>query len=406
MESFPLLLSRLLVMRFATLCQGYCVILEHLYHPATQDAIQKRNGFRPAVFNHLNVNRIHCPRRNGLTIGIHSAQTALDNFLTNSNSGFGYVYQLYFNLTRIAINRGEDMKYSKKQILDFYRTMLRIRLFEERIVYMYARGEVPGLAHLSIGQEACAVGTCANLREDDYISSTHRGHGHVIAKGADVKPMMAELFGKIDGYCKGKGGSMHIADMDIGILGANGIVGAGQPIAVGAALSAKLRGTDKVSICFFGDDATNIGSFHESLNLASLMKLPAIFLCENNLYGLSTPQSKHQPITDISIRATSYDMPGVTIDGNDVFAVYEAVYKAVRRARAGEGPTLIEAKTLPLAWTSRRRPQRRRAIPHQRRDGRVEEKMPHSSAEQKDDFRSYCNQASLRKDRKRNHPGN
>lgn len=237
------------------------------------------------------------------------------------------------------------MKYSKKQILDFYRTMLRIRLFEERIVYMYARGEVPGLAHLSIGQEACAVGTCANLREDDYISSTHRGHGHVIAKGADVKPMMAELFGKIDGYCKGKGGSMHIADMEIGILGANGIVGAGQPIAVGAALSAKLLGTDKVSVCFFGDDATNIGSFHESLNLASLMKLPAIFLCENNLYGLSTPQSKHQPITDISIRATSYDMPGVTIDGNDVFAVYEAVYKAVRRARAGEGPTLIEAKT-------------------------------------------------------------
>ena len=237
------------------------------------------------------------------------------------------------------------MKYSKKQIMDFYRTMLKIRLFEERIVYMYARGEVPGLAHLSIGQEACAVGTCASLRPDDYISSTHRGHGHVIAKGADINPMMAELFGKIDGYCKGKGGSMHIADMNIGILGANGIVGAGLPIATGAALSAKLRGTDQVTVCFFGDDATNIGAFHESLNLAAVMRLPVIFLCENNLYGLSVHQSKHQPITDISIRATSYDMPGVTIDGNDVFAVYEAATKAVRRARSGEGPTLIEAKT-------------------------------------------------------------
>jgi len=237
------------------------------------------------------------------------------------------------------------MKIAKKTLLELYTMMLRIRLFEERIVDLYARGQVPGLAHLYVGEEAVATGVCAVLRRDDYITSTHRGHGHVIAKGAELDPMMAELFGKRSGHCKGKGGSMHIADMSIGILGANGIAGGGPPIASGAGLSAKLRGTDQVTACFFGDDASNNGTFHESLNLASLHKLPVIFVCENNLFGISTGQVKHQPITDIAIRATSYDMPGVVADGNDVINVYEETFKAVRRARAGEGPTLLECKT-------------------------------------------------------------
>jgi len=237
------------------------------------------------------------------------------------------------------------MKIPKKTLLDLYATMFRIRCFEERIVDLYARGQVPGLAHLYIGEEAVAAGVCAQLREDDYITSTHRGHGHVIAKGAELKLMMAELFGKKAGYCKGKGGSMHIADMEIGILGANGIAGGGLPIAVGAALSAQWRGTDQVTACFFGDASSNNGTFHESLNLASLRKAPVVFVCENNLYGISVGQFKHQPIKDIAIRATSYDMPGVVVDGNDVFKVYEAASKAVRRARAKEGPTLIECKT-------------------------------------------------------------
>ncbi len=237
------------------------------------------------------------------------------------------------------------MNVKKDKLLEMYITMKNIRLFEERIVDLYARGLVPGLAHLYIGEEAVAAGVCAALREDDYITSTHRGHGHVIAKGAKLNPMMAELFGKKTGYCKGKGGSMHIADMEIGILGANGIAGGGLPIALGAGLSAKWRETDQVTACFFGDDASNNGTFHESLNMASLHKLPVIFVCENNLYGISVGQAKHQPITDIAIRATSYDMPGVVVDGNDVVEVYEAAVKAVRRGRACEGPTLIECKT-------------------------------------------------------------
>jgi len=237
------------------------------------------------------------------------------------------------------------MVVKKEALLELYTTMLTIRLFEDRIVDLYARGEIPGLVHLYIGEEAVAAGICAVLREDDYITSTHRGHGHVIAKGADLRLMMAELFGKRSGYCKGKGGSMHIADMHIGILGANGIAGGGLPIAVGAGWSAKWRGTDQVATCFFGDDSSNNGTFHESLNLASLHKLPVIFVCENNLYGISVCQTKHQPITDIAIRATSYDMPGVVVDGNDVLKVYQAAIKAAKRARVGEGPTLIECKT-------------------------------------------------------------
>jgi pyruvate dehydrogenase E1 component alpha subunit len=237
------------------------------------------------------------------------------------------------------------MKLKKEKLIEFYKMMQTIRLFEERIVDLYARGAVPGLAHLYIGEEAVATGVCECLREDDYITSTHRGHGHVIAKGAKLNPMMAELFGKVTGYCKGKGGSMHIADMDAGILGANGIAGGGLPIATGAGWSAKWRKTDQVTVCFFGDAASNNGTFHESLNLASLHKLPVIFVCENNTYGISVSQAKHQPIVDIATRATGYDMPGVIVDGNDVVAVHEVASKAIKRARAGEGPTLMECKT-------------------------------------------------------------
>jgi pyruvate dehydrogenase E1 component alpha subunit len=237
------------------------------------------------------------------------------------------------------------MKLKNAQLLDLYRTMQTIRLFEERIVDLYARGKVPGVAHLYIGEEAIAAGVCAVLRKDDYITSTHRGHGHVIAKGADLVPMMAELFGKRTGYCKGKGGSMHIADMESGILGANGIAGGGLPIAVGAGWSAKWRGTNQVTACFFGDDASNNGTFHESLNLASLHKLPVIFVCENNGYGISVSQKNHTPIADIATRAAAYDMPGLVVDGNDVVDVYQSAEKAAKRARAGEGPTLLECKT-------------------------------------------------------------
>ena len=237
------------------------------------------------------------------------------------------------------------MKIEKEILIRLYTTMVKIRLFEERIIDLYARGLVPGLAHLYIGEEAIATGACAGLRQEDFITSTHRGHGHVIAKGADIKPMMAELFGKKTGYCKGKGGSMHIADMEIGILGANGIAGGGLPIAVGSGMSAKWRGTDQVTVCFFGDDASNNGTFHESLNLASLYKLPVIFVCENNQYGISVSREKQTLIQGIAIRATTYDMPGVAVDGNDVLEVYEASLKAVKRGWAGEGPTLIECKT-------------------------------------------------------------
>ena len=237
------------------------------------------------------------------------------------------------------------MNISNEKMIDLYKNMVTIRLFEEKIRDLYARGLVPGLAHLYIGEEAVATGVCANLRREDYITSTHRGHGHVIAKGAELKYMMAELFGKKTGYCKGKGGSMHIADVDIGILGANGIAGGGIPLAVGAALSSKLRKTDQVTVCFFGDGASNNGTFHEGLNFASVHRLPVVFVCENNLYGISVSQKQHQAIQDISIRAIAYNIPGVTVDGNDVLGVYEASGKAIQWARAGEGPTLVECKT-------------------------------------------------------------
>jgi len=225
--------------------------------------------------------------------------------------------------------------------------MYTIRKFEETVSERAGMAMIPGfMIHLYVGQEAVATGVCAALREDDYMVSTHRGHGHLIAKGAAPDRMMAELQGKETGYCRGRGGSMHITSVEVGGLGANGIVGAGLVIAPGAALSAKLRGTDQVTVCFFGDGASNQGTFHEGLNLASLWKLPVVFVCENNGYGFSTPQDKHQPIDRISKRAASYDMPGITVDGNDVLEVYLAACWAVERARKGEGPTLIEAVTL------------------------------------------------------------
>ncbi|WP_244269762.1 pyruvate dehydrogenase (acetyl-transferring) E1 component subunit alpha [Caldanaerovirga acetigignens] len=226
-----------------------------------------------------------------------------------------------------------------------YTKMNKIRKFEERVSELFAQGKILGFVHLYIGEEATAVGVCENLTDKDYITSTHRGHGHLIAKGGDLKFMMAELYGKVTGYCKGKGGSMHIADVQKGILGANGIVGGGLPIACGAGLSAKLRGTDQVTVCFFGDGASNQGTFHEALNIASIWKLPVVFVCENNLYGISMRQDKHQAIADIADRAMAYGFPGVTVDGNDVLAVYEAAREAVKRAREGAGPTLIECKT-------------------------------------------------------------
>lgn len=229
--------------------------------------------------------------------------------------------------------------------LRMYELMYKIRAFEEKVVDIYARGAMPGLAHLYIGEEAVAVGVCSALREDDYITSTHRGHGHCIAKGANVDRMMAELLGKVTGYCKGKGGSMHIADFDKGILGANGVVGGGIPIATGAALAIKMRGNDQVVACFFGDGATNQGVFHESLNIASIWKLPVVYVCENNYYGISVSQKRHQAIKDISIRASSYGMLGISVDGNDVLAVYNAAKDAIERARKGEGPTLLVCNT-------------------------------------------------------------
>ncbi|MCL4827334.1 MAG: thiamine pyrophosphate-dependent dehydrogenase E1 component subunit alpha [Caldilinea sp.] len=237
------------------------------------------------------------------------------------------------------------MRMETDKLLDIYTRILRIRRFEEEVGKLFAQGQLPGFVHLYIGEEAVGAGVCAALRDDDYIVSTHRGHGHVLAKGGDMNRMMAELFGKRDGYCKGKGGSMHIADFSIGMLGACGIVGGGIPVAVGAALSAKTRGADQVAVTFFGDGAANEGSFHESLNLASALKLPVIFVCENNQYGEFTPATSAMNIKDIALRAQGYGIPGVIVDGTDAIAMYDAAQEAVARARRGEGPTLIEAKT-------------------------------------------------------------
>ena len=230
-------------------------------------------------------------------------------------------------------------------VLGIYRCCVRIRRFEEKVARLFKQGLLPGFVHLYIGEEAVAAGVGAALRADDHIVSTHRGHGHVIAKGGDLNRMMAELFGKATGYCKGKGGSMHIADFSIGVLGACGIVGGGLPIAVGAALSSKTRGADQVAVAFFGDGAANEGSFHESLNLASVMGLPVLFVCENNHYGEFTPAAEAMNVADVADRAAGYGIPGVVVDGTDPLAVHLAATAAAERARRGGGPTLIEAKT-------------------------------------------------------------
>ncbi len=231
------------------------------------------------------------------------------------------------------------------KLLEMYRQMLTIRFFEEKVFELYGQNLVPGTIHLYAGEEAVAVGVCANLRRDDYITSTHRGHGHCIAKGARLDKTMAEILGRKTGYCKGKGGSMHIADFSIGMLGATAVVGAGIPIAVGAGLSIKLRSTDQVVACFFGEGASNQGTFHEGINLAAVWDLPVLFVCENNLYAMGTRQSRAMVIENIADRAVAYGIPGVVVDGNDVLAVYEAAHRAVERGRRGEGPTLIECKT-------------------------------------------------------------
>ena len=226
-----------------------------------------------------------------------------------------------------------------------FERMVLLREFDERCGRLMQENRTKGAVHLYCGEEAVAVGLCTHLTNKDYITSTHRGHGHLLAKGGDPKFMYAELFGRSTGYCKGKGGSMHIADLDLGMLGANGIVGAGPPIALGAAFACHYRKDGNVAVCFFGDGASNEGTFHEAANMAGLFRLPLVLVCENNLYGEWTRQADHQPIDDIADRAASYDMPGVTVDGMDAFAVYEAASEAIARARRGEGPTLLECKT-------------------------------------------------------------
>ncbi len=230
-------------------------------------------------------------------------------------------------------------------VLHLYETMAMIRAFETRVRDEFARGRIPGFVHLYAGEEAVATGVCTHLKEGDTITSTHRGHGHCIAKGCDVDGMMAEIFGKATGLCKGKGGSMHIADVSKGMLGANGIVGGGPPLACGAALSAKVLGTDNVCVCFFGDGAAEEGTFHESLNLAAIWKLPVIFVAENNGFAESTPVTYHCAIENIGDRAAGYGIPGASVDGMDVLAVYEAAQAAIDRARKGLGPSLLECKT-------------------------------------------------------------
>jgi TPP-dependent pyruvate/acetoin dehydrogenase alpha subunit len=234
---------------------------------------------------------------------------------------------------------------SRDTLVSIYRTMATIRSFEERVAREFRTGEVPGFVHMYVGEEGVSAGVCANLTEADYISSTHRGHGHAIAKGCDLRAMMAEIYGRESGLCKGRGGSMHVADFSRGMIGANAIVGGGIALATGAALSAQVRGTDQVAVSFFGDGAANQGVFHESLNLAAIWKLPAVYVCENNGFAESTPAAYSTSVEDIATRAAAYDIPGVVVDSRDVIEVYEAAREAVERARRGEGPTLLEAKT-------------------------------------------------------------
>jgi len=237
----------------------------------------------------------------------------------------------------------------KEKLVEMLELMYRIRFFEERAKKLYKAGMLSGnflgALHSYIGEEAIAVGACSCLKKEDYVLSTHRGHGHFIAKGGDLKRMLAELQGKETGYSKGRGGSMHLFDLEIGFLGGNGVVGGGIPLAIGTAFSAQYRGSNQATICFFGDGATTQGTFHESLNIASLWKLPVIFICENNLYAVTTPADESISIPNVGERASAYGIPGKVIDGNDVLLVHRTVLEAVERARSGKGPTLIECKT-------------------------------------------------------------
>ncbi|MFZ0612920.1 MAG: thiamine pyrophosphate-dependent dehydrogenase E1 component subunit alpha [Desulfobacterales bacterium] len=233
----------------------------------------------------------------------------------------------------------------KEDLIALYRTMVTIRQFETRAGELFAAGRIPGFIHLSLGQEASAVGVCSCLRADDYLTTTHRGHGHIIAKGADLKKMVAELFGRQTGYCKGKGGSMHIADFSLGILGANGVVAGGLPIIAGAGFSIRMRKTDQVAVCFFGDGAANRGPVHEVMNLAAVWKLPVVFVVENNQFASTTAHRDACAVEDISLRAAGYNMPGTTVDGNDLLQVRQAAETAVARARRGDGPSLLENRT-------------------------------------------------------------
>ncbi len=237
------------------------------------------------------------------------------------------------------------MDLSTETLMDMYRQMRTIRVFEDKLSDLVNSGKLAGFLHLYAGQEAIAVAVCANLRDGDMVNSNHRGHGHCIAKGVDIRGMMAELFGRATGTCKGKGGSMHIADLDKGMLGANGIVGAGIPLTVGAALTAQVKKTGGVAVAFFGDGATNQGQFHEALNLAAVWKLPAVFVAENNGYGEATPTEFVTPSVDLTERAASYCMRSDCADGMDFFDVYDKARTAVELARKGEGPTLLECKT-------------------------------------------------------------
>ncbi len=240
------------------------------------------------------------------------------------------------------------MEIEKKKLLDMYRMMVRIRVFEEKLAEDFAAGKIPGFVHLSVGQEANPTGVCANLRRDDIITSNHRGHGHVIAKGGNgyaLAPMVAEIYGKGTGVNKGKAGSQHLSDLEIGVLVAEGIQGTALTLAVGAALTAQMKGVDQVAVAFIGDGTLNTGRFHEGMNMASAWKLPLICYCENNVYAESTNIYDSTNLTDITDRAVAFNIPGVAVDGNDVLAVYETVAEAVARARKGEGPTFIEGRT-------------------------------------------------------------
>lgn len=237
------------------------------------------------------------------------------------------------------------MELTKEQLFSFYQTMVTCRAFESRVSELFAAGKIPGFVHLSLGQEAIAAGVFPCLEKTDKVGLHHRSHGEMVARGGDINEMMAELFGKATGTCKGKGGSMHLAEMKLGLLGANGILGAGYAIAAGAAFACKYNETNDIVVCMFGDGQSNRGPIHESFNVASLWKLPIVWICENNGFGLSNPVDKHLATDNVSDRASAYGMPGVTVDGNDVLAVYEATKEAVNRARRGDGPSLLEFKT-------------------------------------------------------------